>query len=85
MRLIDADELLVTESSDGLLNANLCGLNDFVDIIHDAPTVDAVPVVRCGDCKKRNTIRCPLGDWTLPHDDDFCNYGSKKDVIMSDL
>lgn len=47
---------------------------------------DAVnSVVRCKDCYKRNTVHCPLGDWTLPHDDDFCNYGSDKDVIMSDL
>ena len=28
-----------------------CGTGDAIDIIEDAPTVDAVPVVRCRECK----------------------------------
>jgi hypothetical protein len=27
----------------------------------DAPTIDAVPVVRCKDCKHYNTIGCSKG------------------------
>lgn len=42
MRLIDADRLLQG-----------CKDHDFIDthIIWNAPTVDAVPVIRCKDCK----------------------------------
>lgn len=46
--------------------------------IDNAPTVEAVVPVRCGECFRRNTAWCPLGDWTLPHDDDFCSYGEKE-------
>ena len=28
-----------------------CGTGDAIDIIEDAPTVDAIPVVRCRECK----------------------------------
>ena len=44
MRLIDADALMP--------NAEYKGKNDFVSArdIANAPTIDAVPVVRCKDC-----------------------------------
>ena len=35
-----------------LYEINLC--------IIDAPAVDAVPVVRCKDCRKRNTSQCSI-------------------------
>lgn len=41
MRLIDADALM-----DKVNNT----FAPFVTLLSDAPTVDAVPVVRCGDC-----------------------------------
>lgn len=60
---------------------------DFADMISNAPTVDAVEVVRCKDCK--------YGDWdSEPHDaivcmrtkdgfwrsgNDFCSYGKRKE------
>lgn len=44
MRLIDADALLAEAMVDGAYG--------YVDAkqIANAPTIDAVPVVRCGDC-----------------------------------
>ena len=55
MRLIDADALLKTHCNECTLYPNDC-LGDGCDngaAIHikEAPTVDAVPVVRCKDCK----------------------------------
>lgn len=29
-------------------------------VVSDTPTIDAVPVVRCKDCKHRNKKKCPL-------------------------
>ena len=45
MRLIDADALMDKANSDGVYG--------YVDAkqISEAPTVDAVPVVRCRECK----------------------------------
>ena len=55
--------------------------------IKNAPTVDAVPVVRCKDCKHwhKDTVFCgymPYGEaservnW---YADDFCSYGERKE------
>ena len=44
-------------------------------------TADMVEVVRCKDCKKRDTNLCPLCHCVSPMinsmDDDFCSYGKK--------
>ena len=51
--------------------------------IDDAPTVDAVPVVRCKDCEHYDAEyrRCfgliGYGRYWKP--DDFCSYGERKD------
>lgn len=43
------------------------------------PTIDAVPVVRCKDCKHRYTGTCEMicdsYEWTA--DDGFCNAGER--------
>lgn len=49
-------------------------------VVNDAPTVDAVPVVRCRECKYHNKPSCPMRlsfNWT--EDDDFCSYGERKE------
>lgn len=56
MRLIDADALLpmmkyaTTDSEIGVFPIKI-GFNAIAKVIDDAPTVDAVEVVRCKDCK----------------------------------
>ena len=52
MRLIDVDDLGVGRCSKDVLPAAYCaGWNGLLGLIEKAPTVDAVPVVRCKDCK----------------------------------
>ena len=51
MRLIDADALfknncVVFHGEDGAIVAQ-----QMIEVINSAPTIDAVPVVRCRDCK----------------------------------
>ena len=60
-------------------------------MIDNAPTIDAVPVVRCVECKHRGDYdRCPMRhlayttdegylfvDYT--QDDSFCSFGEKKE------
>ena len=51
-RLIDADALGVGRCSKDILPAAYCaGWNGLIELIEKAPTIDAVPVVRCLECK----------------------------------
>ena len=54
--------------------------------IDDAPTIDAVPVVRCRECKYRfknnghDKSGCPIIDANIwMDDDDFCSHGERKE------
>lgn len=56
----------------------------------DVPSADVVEVVRCKDCKWRNTIPrfnvflsngCRWHESESPDDDDFCSYGERKDEV----
>lgn len=80
-RLIDANALIE--------EANAEGAYGYVDAfqIANTPTVDAVEVVRCRECKHwhKETLFCdymPYGEaqervnW---YADDFCSYGERKD------
>lgn len=61
------------------------------DIAH-CETIDAVPVVRCKDCKNRGTpYSCPMRKLVMPfqgagsyedctEDDGYCHMGVKKDL-----
>ena len=52
MRLIDVDDLGVGRCSRDILPAAYCaGWNGLLGLIENAPTVDAVAVTRCKDCK----------------------------------
>lgn len=61
------------------------GLLAAVEIVDDAPTVDAVEVVRCKDCVHENMTTCPLC-WIENHtmhfinhnSDDFCSCGERR-------
>ena len=81
MRLIDADALV----------HDLIHNRSFYPVcvrraIEDAPTIDAVPVVRCKDCKHSHNYPC--GSYSCSfHEyegeppvepDDFCSYGGSE-------
>ena len=51
MRIIDADALGVGRCSKDILPAAYCaGWNGLIELIEKAPTIDAVPAVRCKKC-----------------------------------
>lgn len=84
MRLIDVDDLMEREHSrlkDGEVLWSIPPSH--IDL---APTIDAVPVVRCRECKhgKRgvdNMVRCshPCGKVISMTAGDFCSYGQRKE------
>lgn len=63
MRLIDADKLHYSRIRIAHSDGTIGGYNAVVMSaeIKDAPTVDAVPVVRCKDCKHRPMLEDPAG------------------------
>nr|DAU49548.1 MAG TPA: hypothetical protein [Caudoviricetes sp.] len=92
MRLIDVDDLGVGRCSKDVLPAAYCaGWNGLLGLIEKAPTVDAVIVTRCKDCKhlrvwNRKDIYafCPKTNIVfLPFEKDtrtfFCGLGERKD------
>ena len=57
-------------------------------ILHSAKTIDAVPVVRCRECKYRfknnghSKAGCPIIDANVwMDDDDFCSHGERKEGV----
>ena len=92
MRLIDVDDLGVGRCSKDILPAAYCaGWNGLLGLIEKAPTVDAMVVTRCKDCKhlcvwNRKDIYafCPKTNIVfLPFEKDtrtfFCSLGERKD------
>lgn len=87
MRLIDADAVinrLDTDEYGMRLPKAVVGLTKV--LLENAPTIDAVSVVRCKECKRRDE-NCGMGErrWcrrlnitTTP--DDFCSYGERSDT-----
>ena len=53
MRLIDADALRIRLANETIFKEReyVHGWNSAIKIIENAPTVDAVPVVKCRECK----------------------------------
>lgn len=62
-------------------------IGDMVDVLGDVPTIEAVPVVRCKDCKyiesaqwnKKGYRICPASHMEIT-DDDFCSYGEREEA-----
>ena len=94
MRLIDSDELwerLNYEPWEHNADRDEIAL----PIVNAAPTVDAVPVVRCKDCKwfadnnggewygckMFHVVRITPED--APKPDDFCSYGERREELTS--
>lgn len=82
MRLINADKLVDMLYDNEF--AALCPLDEVSGVIDACPTVDAVPVVRCKDCKyyKPDEFECGCdfaGGLPYVKADDFCSYGQRRD------
>ena len=82
MELIDRAALGVGRCSKDILPAAYCaGWNGLLNIINDAPTISAVPVVRCQECKYHKPIDyCTKHKQTGWFDDDFCSRGQRKEA-----
>lgn len=82
MRLIDADAALRSLPDDLPYKAAV------KRVLIQAETVDAVPVVRCKDCKyflpqtKRGFTACSYrgGGMLAPKPNDFCGYGERREA-----
>lgn len=104
MRLGDLDAMATIES-EAYMSAQIKldnpitqGLNSVVhrkiqQLIADTPTIDAVPVVRCRECKHFNLITHECENELLStdheggasyslnfYDDDFCSYGELRET-----
>lgn len=84
MRLIDIDAMGIgIADPDVFVNAAYAdGWNNVIKIIKLAPTVDAVPVVRCRDCRHMSIEQglryCDAWErFNGEGDDGFCNYGER--------
>lgn len=91
MRLVDVDGLrsrLIKYLEED------CFMTDVLVVVDTFPTIEAVPVVRCRDCRKRRSRECPMCDYEQLWDDDegwidayrdrtedegFCHKGAKMD------
>ena len=85
MRLIDAHDLW-TEIMMLPHNGDMISGEEVEKAIAEAPTVDAVPVVRCKDCKhfdENNACYCHAADENgtpiFVREHDFCSYGERRD------
>ena len=84
MRLIDLDSDYIQET---LYRRGFKTRQDIEDWLNSAPTIDAVPVVRCRECKFGDwdsepndamvCMRTKDGYWR--HGNDFCSYGRLKE------
>ena len=89
MRLIDADALIY-DINNGLWDweqlKNITGitvLKQTISDIQNSPVIDAVPVVRCKDCKwfyESDTVICceKHTGLALARKDDYCSHGERR-------
>ena len=81
MRTIDVDEAIINFGFewDDIPPTR----EEFVRFLKKQPTVDAVPVVRCRECKyhhDRGTHFCDALGMDCPDDSEFfCSYGKRKE------
>ena len=87
-RLIDAEALLESEirrcGRIPTIGTGYINEKNFESILAESPTVDAVEVVRCKDCKRRiekrwcYSLHTYNGEPVGVADDFFCAYGKRK-------
>ena len=87
-RLIDANRALEIVHEQGIAHPNAYHLTNYATLIlREAPTVDAVEVVRCRECVGRpcweedhNGVPvCLLSGLYVRSENDFCPYGERKE------
>ena len=85
-RLIDANRALEIVRDQGIAHPNAYHLTNYATLIlREAPTVDAVEVVRCRECKHCDpeNHHCDHHMGTVAplrrEPDDFCSYGERKE------
>ena len=83
MRLIDADSDYIQET---LYRRGFKTRRDIEEWLNNAPTIDAVPVVRCKYCIRRyDTDECPMcflikGNYCeYTNENGFCDRGERKE------
>lgn len=93
MRLIDLDSDYIQET---LYRRAFKTRQDIEEWLNNAPTIDAVPVVRCRECKHLNVVNrkelyahCPKTNTVfLPFELDtrehFCSLGERKEGADND-
>lgn len=97
MRPIDADALgeRLKDLGDWCRDLRRHGIEQARSMVHEAPTIDAVPVVRCRDCvhseihrvrdglfSETDVRKCEMCAFlsTVVDDDDFCSLGQRKEA-----
>ena len=83
MRLIDADSDYIQET---IYRRGFKTRQDIEEWLNNAPTIDAVPVVRCKYCIRRyDTDECPMcflieGNYCdYTNENGFCDRGDRKE------
>ena len=90
MRLIDANRAMEIVRDQRIAHPNAYHLTNYATLIlQEAPTVDAVEVVRCKDCKYgevddadfHDQYLCNISgsDWNCGNH--FCSYGERKEGV----
>ena len=82
MKLIDADALIEDiktklwdwDTVDGITSSTV--LNQTITDIGNAPTIDAVPVVRCKDCFLYG--ECKAAEWYGENGNGYCSVGDRR-------
>lgn len=81
-RLIDADRAIEIVRSQGIAHPNAYHLTNYATLIlREAPTVDAVEVVRCRDCAVPHNkyTGCPELNGLVTPPDFYCPFGERKE------
>ena len=78
MRLIDADKIRNKLKQKEINPATIFINEVLIGLLDDAPTVDAIPVVRCEDCRffKGDGLECHWG--MFAYEKDYCSHGERR-------
>lgn len=91
MRLIDADKLIVSDKDCSGncrdCNNHVTNCMELADLVNDAQTIDAVEVIRCENCRKRDdkwedweegkVYWCDMLEGRVKADD-YCSYAERR-------